>query len=160
MHKCNDAISFSASDLVGFLECPHRTTLDLINLDTPLDRAAPDEQVELIQDKGFAHEASYLDSLRTGSVRLIELSSSGGFAENLAATRNAMSEGADIIFQAALAHNAFMGYADFLRRIATPSDLGAWSYEVVDTKLAHRPKPKFMIQLAHYSELLVFNCVS
>ncbi|MDP2109201.1 MAG: TM0106 family RecB-like putative nuclease [Thiobacillus sp.] len=154
MHKCDDAISFSASDLVGFLECPHRTTLDLINLDTPLDRAAPDEQVELIQDKGFAHEASYLDSLRTGSVRLIELSSSSGFAENLAATRNAMTEGADIIFQAALAHNAFMGYADFLRRIATPSDLGAWSYEVVDTKLAHRPKPKFMIQLAHYSQLL------
>ena len=154
MHKRADAITFSASDLVGFLECPHRTTLDLINLDTPLERAAPDEQVELIQDKGFAHEAGYLDTLRAGGGRLVELSSAGGFAENLAATRLAMADGADIIFQAALASGVFMGYADFLRRVETPSILGAWSYEVIDTKLAHRPKPKFMIQLAHYSELL------
>lgn len=154
MHKSGNAVTFSASDLVGFLECPYRTTLDLIDLDTPLVRAAPDEQVELIQDKGFAHEAGYLDSLRAGSDQVIELSSSGSFAENLAATRNAMADGADIIFQAALANGTFMGYADFLRRVDIPSDLGGWSYEAIDTKLAHRPKPKFMIQLAHYSELL------
>jgi predicted RecB family nuclease len=141
MHKSGNAVTFSASDLVGFLECPHRTSLDLIDLDTPLERAAPDEQVELIQDKGFAHEADYLDSLRAGSDQVIELSSSGSFAGNLDATRNAMADGADIIFQAALANGAFMGYADFLRRVETPSDLGGWSYEAIDTKLAHRPKP-------------------
>lgn len=154
MQKRNNTVIHSASDLVGFLECPHRTALDLIDLDTPLERAAPDEQMELIQDKGFAHEAGYLDALRVPGVRLVELSSSGSFAENLAATRAAMVTGADIIFQAALAEGAFMGYADFLRRVERPSTLGPWSYEVVDTKLAHRPKPKFMIQLAHYSELL------
>ena len=154
MHKRADVLTFSASDLVGFLECPHRTALDLVDLDTPLKRAAPDEQVELIQDKGFAHEAGYLETLRADGRRLVELSSAGSFAENLAATSAAMAGGADIVFQAALAQGPFMGYADFLRRIETPSALGAWSYEVVDTKLAHRPKPKFMIQLAHYSELL------
>jgi len=154
MHKRDEAITYSASDLVAFLECHHRTALDLIDLDTPLERSAPGEQVELIQDKGFAHESGYLDALRAGGGRLVELSSAGSFAENLAATRFAMAGGADIVFQAALAHGAFMGYADFLRRIETPSALGTWSYEVIDTKLAHRPKPKFMIQLAHYSELL------
>jgi uncharacterized protein len=154
MHKCDDTITYSASDLVVFLGCSHCTTLDLINLDTPLERAAPDEQVELIQDKGFAHEADYLATLSVGGGSLVKLSSQGNFAENLAATRAAMADGADIIFQAALANSNFMGYADFLRRVETPSNLGAWSYEVVDTKLAHRPKPKFMIQLAHYSELL------
>lgn len=154
MHKRDDAITYSASDLVGFLECPHRTTLDLIDLDTSLARAAPDEQVELIQDKGFAHEANYLDSLRIQGSRLVELSSTGSPADNLAATRIAMKEGADIIFQAALAQDPFMGYADFLRRVEKPSALGGWSYSVADTKLAHRPQPKFMIQLAYYSELL------
>ena len=154
MHKRNDAIIYSASDLVAFLECSHLTTLNLTNFDTPLTRAAPDEQVELLQDKGFAHEASYLESLRASGGHLVELSSSGSVAENVAATRAAMAVGADIIFQAALADGAFMGYADFLRRVETPSDFGSWSYEVIDTKLAHRPKPKFMIQLAHYSELL------
>lgn len=154
MQKRGKEIVYSASDLVAFLECQHRTKLDLTNLDTPLEKAAPDEQVELIQDKGFAHEASYLDSLRANCGSLIELSSQGGFAENIAATRSAMAEGADIIFQAALAHGAYVGYADFLRRVAIPSSLGNWSYEVVDTKLAHRAKPKFMIQLVYYSELV------
>lgn len=153
MQRTGDYLKFSASDLGAFLSCAHKTTLDLIDLDTPLARAKPDEQVELIQDKGFAHEADYLESIRGSTGRLVELSSSGSFAENAAATRAAMAGGADIIFQAALAEGAYIGYADFLRRVAIPSVLGAWSYEVVDTKLAHRPKPKFMIQLAHYSEL-------
>lgn len=152
MQKRENGIVYSASDLVAFLECQHCTNLDLTNLGTPLDKAAPDEQIELIQDKGFAHEASYLDSLRAGCGNLVELSSQGNFAENLAATRTAMADGAEIVFQAALADGAYMGYADFLRRVETPSDLGSWSYEVVDTKLAHRAKPKFMIQLVHYSE--------
>ena len=73
MHKRNNATSYSASDLAGFLECHHRTALDLIDLETPLDRAAPDEQAELIQDKGFAHEAGYLASLRARDGTLVEL---------------------------------------------------------------------------------------
>ena len=154
MHKRAQGITFSASDLVGYLECPHRTTRDLIDLDTPLERAAPDEQVELIQDKGFAHEAQYLDSLQAQGIEVVRISSAGSFAENAAATRAAMAQGAQTIFQAALVQGQFMGYADFLRRVEVPSAFGAWSYEVADTKLAHRPKPKFMIQLAHYSELL------
>lgn len=154
MQKRNDNIIFSASDLVAFLECPHHTTLDLIDLDTPLKRAAPDEHVELVQDNGFIHEADHLEFLRARWGRLVQLSSAGDFTENLAATRAAMAEGADIIFQAALADGTCMGYADFLHRVECPSALGYWSYEVADTKLAHRPKPKFMIQLAHYSELL------
>ena len=32
MHKRDGALVYSASDLVDFLECAHRTTLDLINL--------------------------------------------------------------------------------------------------------------------------------
>lgn len=154
MHKRDGALAYSASDLVGFLECAHRTTLDLIHLDTPLEKTPPDEQIELIQDKGFAHEAEYLDLLRGQGGRMVELSTTGSLAENLAATRAAMAAGVDVIFQAALADGTFMGYADFLRRVDKPSRLGSWSYEVADTKLAHRPKPKFMIQLAHYSELL------
>lgn len=49
MHKRKDAIIYSASDLVAFLECSHLTTLNLTDLDTPLTRAAPDEQVEILQ---------------------------------------------------------------------------------------------------------------
>ena len=154
MYKRDGKHTYSASDLVGFLECSHLTSLDLIDLETPLERAPADEQVELIQDKGFAHEAAYLERLRAAGGRIVELSSTGNPADNLAATHAAMADGADLIFQAALADGVYIGYADFLRRVEVPSALGAWSYEVADTKLAHRPKPKFMIQLAHYSAML------
>ena len=154
MYKRDGQHTYSASDLVGFLECGHRTSLDLLDLESPLERAPADEQVELIQDKGFAHEAAYLERLRAAGGRMVELSSTGNPADNLAATHAAMADGADVIFQAALAEGVYIGYADFLRRVELPSALGAWSYEVADTKLAHRPKPKFMIQLTHYSALL------
>ena len=154
MHKIAHQIRYSASDVVAFLGCQHRTALDLIDLDTKLTRAPVDEQMKLIQDKGYAHEDSFLASLKARGGRVVTLSSSGSMDANLQATREAMASGADIVFQAALAKGEFMGYADFLMRVETPSDFGNWSYEVADTKLAHRAQPKFMIQLAHYSELL------
>ncbi len=154
MQRRSDRILFSATDLVGFLQCPHSTTLGLINLDTPLERATADEQEVLIQDKGLAHESNYLATLRAKGGRLVELSSSGDLEANRAATLAAMAGGADIIFQAALGNGDYIGHADFLHRIETPSSLGTWSYEVSDTKLAHRAQPKFLIQLVHYSELL------
>ena len=53
-----------------------------------------------------------------------------------AATLQAMRDGVDVIYQAVLLGDRRLGYADFLRRVEKPSDLGAWSYEVWDTKLA------------------------
>src|SRR5918998_1062128 len=46
------------------------------------------------------------------------------------------------------------GTADFLERVPRASALGDWSYELVDTKLARRVKPYFLLQLCFYSELL------
>ena len=47
-----------------------------------------------------------------------------------------------------------LGYADFLQRVDTPSDLGPWSYEVVDTKLARQPSAPAVLQICMYSDLL------
>jgi uncharacterized protein len=153
MQKYEDKLLFSASDLVNFLECEHLTTLDLINLDTPLPRAEDDEQAKLIQRKGFEHEESYLDRLsKTGTeVAQIESRDTQSAAE---ATRRAMEERAPVIYQACFRSPEFVGYVDFLRRVDIPSTLGDYSYEVVDTKLARSPKAKFIIQLCLYSDLL------
>ena len=35
-----------------------------------------------------------------------------------------------------------------------PSALGAWSYEVLDTKLARHPRPEHALQLCFYSQAL------
>ena len=51
-------------------------------------------------------------------------------------------------------HDHWIGRADILRRIETPSDIGNWSYEVVDTKLARETKAGTVLQLCLYSDLL------
>ena len=59
-----------------------------------------------------------------------------------------------MIYQAVLLGDRRLGYADFLRRVETPSDLGAWSYEVWDTKLARKPTASAVLQIGMYSDLL------
>lgn len=154
MQRRGDRTLFSASDLVAFLECQHRTTLDVINLETPMERAKDSDEAKLVQDKGFEHEGSYLESLRAAGVTVADLGGDDSNDKKIAATEAALAEGAEIIYQATLTSGHWIGHTDFLRRIETPSALGAWSYEVADTKLAHHAKPKFLIQLAFYSDLL------
>ena len=50
--------------------------------------------------------------------------------------------------------DGWRGVADFLMRVETPSALGAWSYEALDTKLARHAKPAYILQLCFYSEQL------
>jgi uncharacterized protein len=49
---------------------------------------------------------------------------------------------------------SWYGRADFLIRVDKPSELGAFSYEVVETKLARSTKARAIIQLCFYSDLL------
>ena len=66
----------------------------------------------------------------------------------------AIRGGADVILQPSLRNGRWFGRPDVLRRNGTPSALGAWSYEVVDTKLAKETRGGTILQLGLYSELL------
>ncbi|PRD68111.1 nuclease [Malikia spinosa] len=155
MQKRDDGILYSASDLVNYLECEHLTTLDLVDLHTPLPRSADSEEVRLMQAKGFAHEAEFLAELQRRHARVIDIAKDNdSVARKVEATRRAMGDGHDIIFQATLQDGCFIGHADFLRKVHLPSSLGDWSYEVLDTKLARSPKAKFIVQLAYYSAMV------
>ena len=74
--------------------------------------------------------------------------------EAVAHTRNAMAAGDEIIVQGAFRANGWVGRTDVLRRVETASDLGAWSYEVIDTKLARETKGGTVLQLCLYSDLV------
>ena len=155
MQKIKDTIYYSASDVVNFLECEHLTAMDLINLETPLPQAEDDDEAILFQQKGIAHEGAYVDHLRNSVSCLVDVSGYGNDMDAaVAATQDAMRGGADIIYQAALRESYFIGHADFLRRVARPSSLGDFSYEVIDTKLARTAKAAYLIQLCFYSELV------
>jgi uncharacterized protein len=69
-------------------------------------------------------------------------------------TRDAMRQGAEVIYQGALTAPGWHGYSDFLLKVDTASEFGSYSYEVADTKLARSAKPKHVVQLCVYSELV------
>lgn len=155
MHYSDNSLLFSATDLCNHLECPHLTSLARIDLDTPLEKDNPDEESELIKAKGLEHEKLYLAKLQSEGKSVLDLGTvSRIYDECLEESRKAMASGAEIIYQALLFDKPFMGYADFLVRVERPSNLGNFSYEVLDTKLALHTKPYYIIQLCLYSEML------
>lgn len=155
MQKLNDGDRlFSATDLVAFLGCHHKTVLDLLNLSKPLPKAPDTAESELLKAKGLKHEAAYLQRLREKHLSVVEIPNDLHLSERLERTRQAMNSGADIVFQAALRTANWHGYADFLQKVDRPSALGGFSYEVIDTKLAKHPEPKHVMQLCLYCELL------
>ncbi|MBC8737013.1 TM0106 family RecB-like putative nuclease [Paraburkholderia sp. UCT31] len=157
MHKTSHGVRYSATDIVAFLECEHCTTLDVKNLHTPMARAEADEEAILIQEKGDAHEAAFLERLREqyGAESVIDITQHGLSAKGREqATLVAMRAGADIIYQGVLSDGPFLGYIDFMRKVEKPSQLGPFSYEPLDTKLARSTRAKFIVQLATYCALL------
>lgn len=156
MQKRNDKTLYSASDLVSFMECQHLTTLDIINLETPLEKTPDDEQRELITQKGDEHEAAYLAKLESDGNQVVNIADvAGNIQSRVIATERAMRNGAQVIYQAALQNGSYIGLLDFIVRIdGVPSKYGNYSYEAQDTKLARTARAKAIIQLTYYSWLL------
>jgi uncharacterized protein len=155
-------IVVSATDLVGFLACDHLTTQELGAVaglwDRPHEREDP--EVRLLQERGEAHEQAFLDRQRAEGRSVVEIArpeprDPDGYRAAEAATLEAMRAGAEVIYQATLFDGRWLGYADFLIRVAAPSPvLGTWSYEVADTKLARSVKASALLQVCVYSDRL------
>jgi predicted RecB family nuclease len=154
VRQIDEQLFLSASDLHNFLECPHLTQLDLAVVQERL--AVPNGgtvRADLIARKGDEHEVAYLESLKDAGKDVVEFPSEFDAGAAAHSTLAAMQGGSEVIYQGAFLHDGWIGYADFLLRIGDrPSDLGSWSYEVADTKLARRTKPYFLLQLCFYSE--------
>ncbi len=145
---------FSAGDLVTFMGCRHATACDLTNLAAPQSFPPDDETATLLQAKGIEHELAYLESLRAEGRTVAEIAAEGSPGARAAATVAAMRGGADVVYQGAFLDGRWHGYSDFLLRVDAASVLGGWSYEVADTKLARTAKPKHLLQLCVYADLV------
>lgn len=157
MYRVDDQLVLSASDLTGFLACRHLTQLDL--LVTQGELAKPhrhDPLLDIISRLGDEHESAHLEDLRNEGLSIVEIPdpehSIGSLEDRADQTLNAMELGADVIYQATFFDGTWRGHADFLMRVDVPSNLGDWSYEVSDTKLARRAKAAAVLQVCAYSE--------
>lgn len=160
MQRLEGRFIYAASDLNDYLECKRLTELEALVARGKLARPdAENAHAALIRRKGEEHEQRHLQEMvkhHEGEVVQFERAKAGidGYFQAERETLDAMRGGARIIYQATFFDGTFVGHADFLRRIEEPSRLGAYSYEVIDTKLALTPKPYFLVQLCNYSEHL------
>jgi predicted RecB family nuclease len=147
---------FSATDIASFLACPHTATLARAQSKGEITKPFfKNPAVDLLQKLGLAHEQRYLRELveKDGLV-IAQIAVNGHWEDAAAETVRALREGVDAVYQATFLAGRSGGRSDFLIRVDKPSALGLWSYEVVETKLAHSTKATALVQLCFYSDLL------
>jgi uncharacterized protein len=144
----------SASDLSTHIACAHATFLNLQEARGVLKAPANvDGLLFVLQQKGEEFESSYIEQLKQSKKAVVEIDKTDR-RKALQDTLAAMSAGADIIYQARLEYDIWNGWADFLIKVNKPSVFGAWSYEVMDTKLSKETKAGAILQICLYSEIV------
>jgi predicted RecB family nuclease len=147
---------FSATDVANFLACHHTAALALAESRKEIKKPFfNDPSIDLLQRLGLEHERRYLRHLTDGEGRAVtRIDLTTPWEQGVAQTIEALRRGSPAVYQATLMNGRWRGRADFLIRVETPSSLGPWSYEVVDTKLARSTKAGAVVQLCFYSDLL------
>src|SRR5262249_3677286 len=162
----DNRIWLSASDAANFLACQHLTRLDLLRARGEL---APPRRFDVgFQDlikRGEAHEREVLDRFRTEGRQVVEIAE-GPDATAASATREAIRDGAELVYQGVLVaarasdQPALFGRPDFLIRadlLPSPDGEprpGGTHYEVIDAKLARSAKARAVMQTSFYSHVL------
>jgi uncharacterized protein len=153
---------FSATDLVGFLACEHLTALELAAAARLVERPMrPDPELDVLVERGLQHEQRYLADLEAAGRKVTRLPVDTTIEDRgerlhraAAETEAAIRRGDDVIYQATFFDGRWLGHADFLLRVDKASGLGAWSYEIVDTKLARHTRPSALLQICSYVDQL------
>src|SRR5438067_1500151 len=126
---------FSPTDIANFLACHHLTQMDHKEDDGALQRPFfSDLGLDLLRKVGERHEQAYLHTLEEKGLNVVSIPWGIPREEAAKITVEALQHGVDAVYQPALIHGQWYGRADFLRRVEMPSQLGAWSYEVIETK--------------------------
>lgn len=147
---------FSATDTASFLACQHTATLDRAESENEIAKPFfKDPTIDLLRKLGLEHERRYLRQLaEKDGLAVAQISVSAPWRDTAAETVQALRKGADAVYQATFLDGMWGGRPDFLVRVNSPSALGSWSYEVVETKLARSTKAGAVVQPCFYSDLL------
>src|SRR5450631_4469349 len=159
VQRIEGQLVLSPTDLTKHLACGHVTTLDLAALASASHPGAKaqDDALNLVFSKGMDHERAFLRRLRQEGRLVTEIPTRYDVVGRIEAeqqTLTAMRAGVDVIYQATVYDGQWGGQADFLLRTHRPSDLGDWSYDIADTKLARRLTVPALLQMATYAERL------
>ena len=146
---------FSATDISSFLACPHTATLKQAESRGEVKKPFfNDPAVDLLRKLGQEHERNHLRSLEADGLTVAKLEHDIRWNDGAVETLKAMQRGVDVVYQGVFLDSDWGGRPDFLTKVNSPSALGGWGYEVVETKLARSTKAGALIQLCFYSDML------
>jgi uncharacterized protein len=143
----------TASQLYSYLTCPHRVVMDAVG--DPADRDAVSPFVQLLWERGTAHEQEVMTGLGTP---FLDLSRLKGDAKE-AATRDAIARREPLIYSGRLSVHELLGEPDLLRLehggyVAIDIKSGAGT-EGGDAEGEGRLRREYGVQLALYTDILI-----
>ena len=124
MRVLDGELILSPSDLTGFAACAHLVQLELAAARGEVVRPdRNDPLLDVLTRRGLEHEQAHLavqqaDAGRTVVTISNETRTRADIDARAAETVAAMRQGADVIYQAVLVDGRWVGYADFLERVA------------------------------------------
>ena len=139
----------SPSSLMRFFVSPYEAWMYkyLKEVDPHAAQEDPDDPfMQVASKKGDAHEEKLYKNLKEELESTVVILDSDP-EDMIAATKKAMSDGADLIYQGALRDENFFGRTDFLFKVEGKSNFGNYCYEIWDAKLANKSKPQYLLQL-------------
>jgi len=108
-------------------------------------------------EKGLIHEVNYFKELskKYKKIKNIKILNKLSKEEKIKETNDALRKGYELIYGGWLESGNFRGELDFLEiNNNVKSNLGDWSYEIIDTKNSAKVKGDHIYQLSLYSFLL------
>ena len=121
MRKTGDSFEFSATDLVGYLNCRHLSGLDRAVAEGSLARPHVwDPLLQILWERGSVHEQNYVEHLTKAGLEVVRIDGVDVTDEAVSKTLAAMKSGTPVIVQAALSSDGWAGRADILRRVEIP----------------------------------------
>mgnify|MGYP001214256470 FL=1 len=139
--------TFSKSQLSASLD------LHAKNSSSEINYPESDEMSRYLQEMGKKYEAKFGEILQAKNLGVCHLKGeiSDKSYENTLLTLN---KAYDFVSQIFLNSEKLYGVADYLMKVSSKSDLGNFSYEPVEIKLATFEKPSYILQSIAYCELL------
>ena len=164
MQLVDGAVILSSQDLVGAYQCEHKVNLDFARQHGLIERPKLDDvAAEILQRQGLEHEQRLLNGLES-ELRVKKLGNPApslkAYEAAWQATKQAMLDEYDVIYQGTLFTGDFVGFVDFLvalkdenGELVRENDLVV--YEPVDAKSSRSAKSNAVLQVAAYCETLV-----
>ena len=147
---------YSPSMLKSFLNCKYTIFNEINEKTLKLLRKEKGFSDLKLLERGNAHEEDYFKILKDKYSKVINIKPLKlTQQEKFKKTIESMKEGFDVIRGGYLVHEDWLGEFDFLIKVKnSKSELGDYSYEVIDTKNSLKIKVDHVIQVAMYSYLL------